>query len=73
MPTQTELDALESLGLDSSDLTLGKSTFIGILKDRYRFFALDLHPDKNLNNPNATRIYQRMQSQYVTLLELLNL
>ena len=70
MPTQTELDALESFGLDLSDLTLDRSTFIGILKDRYRLFALDMHPEKNLNNPQATRIYQRMQSQYVVLLEL---
>ena len=70
MPTHTELEALESFGLDLSDLTLGKSTFIGIMKDRYRLFALEMHPDKNLNNVHATRIYQQMQSQYVTLQEL---
>ncbi|KFA72662.1 hypothetical protein S40288_03419 [Stachybotrys chartarum IBT 40288] len=48
-------------------LELSKAASADDIKAAYRRLAKARHPDKNLNNPNATALFQQLQSAYSTL------
>ncbi|KFA56618.1 hypothetical protein S40293_01105 [Stachybotrys chartarum IBT 40293] len=48
-------------------LELPKAASADDVKAAYRRLAKARHPDKNLNNPNATALFQQLQSAYSTL------
>lgn len=65
--TEEEERAFADFGLKPKDLVM--QSFLKVLKERFKMFALEIHPDKN-SSPTATQQYQKMQAQYQQLLEL---
>ena len=61
MSTSTIRDARATLGVPR-DFSLAE------LNKRYRILALQMHPDKNGNSPEATAAFQELNTAYNLLL-----
>ena len=64
-----KVDALRLLGLPIN-ADIKSSDFLPALKKAYRALAIEKHPDKDQDNPNAVKIFQEISAANELLLKL---